>query len=491
MDWAKSSGNSEEEDLDEESRPKPKYIQGALLVIDNKSGGIRALVGGRDYAHSAYDRAMLSRRKPGTAFVPFVYAAGFAQGQFPGSKVDDSPIDNKHTQIGGEGGILGEWGVETIELNYEGWIPARSALMKGKNAAVVRFGIDLGVDSVVGFAQEAGITFEGEIQKYNSTFLGNSEASMKEMALAYTIFPNKGQRANDVFIIDSIRDREGNVIFAQENQEPTVDVLDPYSAFQVHNSLKAALDEGTGQLARLEYGLGDFPAAGKTGTAYGFKDDWFIGYTDQVTCAVWAGFDRAKPIYQGAFSNRTVLPIWTEVMNEAAEIFPPSEVTPPEAAKEVHLCKISGDKATEYCYHQKQVDGQPQIIKDTYKEYINPKYELTRLCAVHGPGGRINRQMLQPIQPMIIADGSSGVRRLSGYGLSVQPVFLQQPTVLGVDPYSSVVPKMRPRIISPTPGPLTPTADPAPRRQDVLPSILDEKPLEAITAPTAETIEFD
>ncbi|MEM1295986.1 MAG: transglycosylase domain-containing protein, partial [Verrucomicrobiota bacterium] len=461
-EWRKKEADMEEDENKAPNRPKPEYVQGSALVIDTKTGAIRALVGGRDFTHSAFDRTMLARRKPGTAFTPFVYASGFARRQYPGTLVEDSPLDNRFVQIGGMTGILGEWGVEQIPVpDYENWITARQALIKGKNAATVRFGIQVGVDNVVEFAKDAGMTFKGEIQKYNSTFLGNSEVSMKELTLGYTVFANQGSRPQEAFIIDEIRRPDGTKIFENRSNGSVIDVLDPYSAYQVHSALEEALKSGTGKLAYDEYGLEDFPAAGKTGTAhFDFKDTWFVGYTDQVTCAVWAGFDRARPIYPGAFSNQVTLPIWTEIMNEANKIFPASKVKAPREASRVEICSISGERATPFCFHHHHdEDGSEEKIRDSYIEYLNPNYKLTRACAVHSAGGRMNLALLNP--PTIggdsndswMRDGAIRPRRIDGYGLNVTPIFMQSPTVIGDDPYNAPQGAIRPRIIAPPPPP--------------------------------------
>ncbi|MFT5470247.1 MAG: membrane carboxypeptidase/penicillin-binding protein [Verrucomicrobiales bacterium] len=461
--WNKELGDRPEpaegeEDDFEDSRPLPEYLQGAALAIDNRTGAVRALVGGREFTHSAFDRTLLARRKVGTSFTPFVYAAGFAGGKFSGSKVDDSPLDNKYVQIGGETGIVPEYGAETSTPKYEKWIPARHALISGKNAATVRFGIEAGLENVVKTAQEAGIIFEGEIQNYNSTFLGNSEASVAEMALAYTIFPNAGKRPVDIFIIEQIRDNDGNKIFGAESEEPHVRVIDPYSAWQVHSALAESLETGTASLARSEYGLGQFPVAAKTGTAYSFKDDWVIGYTSEVTCAVWTGFDKASPIYDGAFSSETILPVWTEIINESAEIFPPQPIQPPADAIRVEVCSIAGDLATEFCYHYlgEEVEGETNAnreqVRDSFVEFLDPKRPFKRMCAAHGPGGRLNPLVIQPIRPRQLIDPrfapTRPVLRPDDFDLDVQPVFLQSQTIEGADPYNSVkLTSIRPRIL--------------------------------------------
>ena len=242
------------------------------------------------------------------------------------------------------------------------------------------------------------MTFDGELQKYNASFLGHSEVSMAEATLAYTIFANAGRRPKEIFVIDTIRDRDGTKIFESENVDASVNVLDPYAAYQVHSALTDVMTEGTGVKARAEYGLGDFPVAGKTGTSYGSEDNWFIGYTDKVTLAVWAGFDKSREeIYPNAYSNDTVLPTWVEMMNLANESFPAEPIPAPVTAHPIEVCKISGNRATEFCYHTDEVDGTQSRVHETYIEFLNPKYSINRRCAVHSVGGKVNLAYNQPI----------------------------------------------------------------------------------------------
>ena len=128
--------------------PVPDYLQGAVIALDNATGGVLALVGGRDFEHNQYDRALQARRPAGTAMTPFVFAAAFEKGMFPGSVVEDSPLDNRAVMIGGTTGILGEWGPETADNRYEGAITAREALVKSKNGATIRMGSRLGAPNL-------------------------------------------------------------------------------------------------------------------------------------------------------------------------------------------------------------------------------------------------------------------------------------------------------------------------------------------------------
>lgn len=471
-----------EEETEPEKLPEPRYLQGAVMILENRTGSILAMVGGRDFNHSQFDRTMMSRRKAGTVFTPFVYAAGLKQGKLPGEKVDDSPLDNKFVQIGGMGGILGEWGVEG-EYVREGYLPARMALVKGKNAATVRYGMEVGVENVVQLAKEAGLTFEGDLQKYNSTFLGHSEALVSEMALAYTTFANLGKRAAKPVLIQSIRDNEGKLIFREELKGPELEVLNPYAAYQMHTALTDVLRLGTGRKAYEKYQLGDFPAAGKTGTASEFKDLWFAGYTDKITCVVWAGFDRSSTIYPAAFSSDTVLPIWTDIMNATQAEYPAKAVTAPASAQFCEICTISGDRATEHCYHlEPDAEGKEKQVRDTYLEAFDPGTRYARTCAVHRPGGLVNRALLRPIKDVVVVRASpvgSSARGPVGYGSKAQPILLREPTVIGEDPYHSIPLLMR--LKKQEPKPVKP-AEPAPAGPDAA-SATEGAPGEAAAAP--------
>ncbi len=159
----------------------------------------------------------------GTAFIPFVYAAAFEKGMFPGTLVEDTLMDNRQVMIGGVEGILGEWGPERIDNQYEGPIPARMALVKSKNAATVRMGMQTGIDNVIALAKNAGLARvigkddKGQdvlnLRRFPATFLGSSEMTLMDATLAYTIFPDGGSRPSEPYIIERILDKDGNLIF--------------------------------------------------------------------------------------------------------------------------------------------------------------------------------------------------------------------------------------------------------------------------------------
>ena len=431
--------------------PAPKYLQGAILVIDNHTGGIVAMAGGRDFEHSVYNRATLSKRAPGTAFLPLTYTAAFEKEFFPGSPLKDREIDNKFVGVGGVSGILGEWGTESSENTYDGLIPARDALVEGKIAASARLGRKIGPERVKNLAARAGI--ETELQDLPRMFLGESEVKMTEMCMAYSTFANGGARPGEIFIVEKIVDANDKVVFQRKRQEPVV-VVDEITAFQTHSCLKEVLTRGTGARAVSEFGLLDKTAAGKTGTSYGFSDLWFLGYNSEITCGVWAGFDAPKTIYGGAFSNEIVLPAWTDVMNASLKVFTPTEIPTPDNVMTVEVCKRSGMRATDKCY-EKVASGKNKILegfdpgeryeRSTYKEIIRRGIRFNNFCDYHIENPEI--YVDAPLSQLLQEERETQSVILPSAG-SVASVFPKAPTIIGVDPYQSVVPELKARPVN-------------------------------------------
>ncbi len=421
---AKSSGTAS-------AQPAPDYLQGAVVGIDNETGGILVLVGGRDFEHNQYDRALQSKRPAGTAMLPFVYATAFEQGMFPGSLVEDSPLDNRAVMIGGTTGILGEWGPESADNRYEGAMTARQALAKSKNGATVRIGMEAGLDDVLKLCRAAGI--RSSLRPYPATLLGSSEVTLTELALAYTIFPNGGWRTTAPHILDKIEEKDGTVWVAQREAKKET-VIKPETAYEVHSCLVDALESGTGKSARTEFGLKRFPAAGKTGTAYDFTDAIFAGYDSNLTCAVWTGFDKPQKIYRGAFSRELAMPVWVDIMNAAAEHYPPKEIKRPAGLKDVEICWRSGLLATNKCYDTvKGPTGEAVQKRTTYQEIATPAQMPTEPCNVHG-------EPRATIVTEAETEGAEAPRAEPAADLSeVKPIALKSPTLLAQsDPYNSV-----------------------------------------------------
>jgi 1A family penicillin-binding protein len=417
-------------------QPAPEYLQGAVIGLDNASGDILVLVGGRDFEHNQYDRALQARRPAGTAMLPFVYAAAFEKGMYPGSVVEDSPLDNRAVMIGGTTGILGEWGPESAENRYEGRITARQALAKSKDGATVRIGMDAGVDAMLKLCSAAGI--HSPLRPYPATFLGSSEVTLAELALGYTIFPNGGWRSSAPHILERIEEKDGTVVWDAKRQSIRKIVIRPETAYEVHSCLVDALQSGTGKAAYTEFGLKKFPAAGKTGTAYDFTDALFAGYDSNLTCAVWTGFDKPQKIYRGAFGRELALPIWVDVMNAAAKSYSPREIKKPSNLKQIEICSRSGMLATDQCYDAVQTaNGDTVQHRTTYMEIATSSQAPTEPCTIHGePRARLAREF-----------GSSDLPRaeLAVNLNEVTPVAIKSPTLIADnDPYDSLKPTIRP-----------------------------------------------
>ena len=407
----------------------PAYLQGSVVVLDNATGGILALTGGRDFAHSSYHRAVSARRPAGSAFKPLVYAAAFEKGFNPGTLVQDAVIDNRQVMIGGVTGILGEWGPERVDNKYEGAISARTALVKSKNAATVRLGMMTGLDRVLPLAKLAGI--ESPLRPFPATYLGSSEVTLLEMTLAYTIFPNGGTRPEKTFLIQRIEDQSGKVIF---NMRPGKKrVIKETTAYEVHTCLADVLERGTADKTFTELGLKKFPLGGKTGTAYNFTDAWFVGYSSAVTCGVWTGFDKPQTIYRGAFSNEIALPIWASVMKATFATYRPAEIPQPKGIIKVELCTASGMLATDKCVEtvENKDTGDKVQRRTTYFEIVTEEQAPKNGCDVHGGGGAKSFVKVIP--------GEEWPRAALAVDVSaVQAVALKAPTVLGNDPYNSI-----------------------------------------------------
>lgn len=402
--------------------PQPAYLQGAVLAVDNETGGILALAGGWDFLHSEYNRAIQGRRPPGTLFTPFVAAAAYAKGIFPGEPVDDACIDNHYVMIGGENGILGEWGVERADNEYEGPMPSHEAVARGKNAAVVRLGFRTGTEALQTFCTAAGI--RSPLRDVANAYLGSSEMTLDELTLAYTAFPGGGSRPAKLFTITRITDPEGKVLY--ENIPSRVSVIPAETAFQVHSLLGDALHKTCAQEAVAEGILPALPLAGKPGTAYDFTDTWFAGYSSAVTCGVWVGFDKPQKVYRGAFGKDLALPVWADIMKASLAQFPPKPLSPPPGLRPVDVCRSSGLLPVDEC--RKSPGG--TLITSLY---ATESQMPSGTCTVHGGGVRSYAKDI---------DQEEWPRAAAAVDLShIRPVTISAPTLLAQnDLYHSVNP---------------------------------------------------
>jgi penicillin-binding protein 1B len=303
-------------------------LQAVLIALEPRDGEIRALVGGRDYRVSQFNRALYARRQPGSAFKPFVYAAALTSPTTPltpVSLVEDSPIA---LRVGGT-----VWSPRNHGGRYEGWVPVRRALADSLNAATVRVAMAVGLDEVVRTAKRLGI--EAPLEPVPAIALGAFEVTPLELARAYLPFANGGWRPQPTHVIKAIEQAPARSRPAQPTRER---VLSAEAANLMTALLQDVVEGGTGSRARVAGLLGQL--AGKTGTTNEGRDAWFVGYSSRLLTLVWVGFDDGTP--HGLTGAEAAVPIWAEFMHRAcsAQGHRPSrhsESTAPQLIQPSHI----------------------------------------------------------------------------------------------------------------------------------------------------------
>jgi penicillin-binding protein 1A len=313
------------------------YLEGAVVAIDNASGGIRALVGGRDYSQSKFNRALPpANRQVGSAFKPFVYTIAFAEGLLPGASISDSPIQP------GEIEGAGNWSPANSDGTYGGIQPCSYGLIHSRNTMSVRVGQFAGLDAVQKIATTLNLS--DNVPHGPAIYIGSFETNLKDLTSAYTVFPNGGVRKQS-YIIERIDDAEHQPIYRASHI--AAPALDPGAAWMTSRLMEEVLTRGTAAAARsLGFKL---PAAGKTGTTNDYKDAWFVGYTSTLTCGVWVGFDQPVTIIPHGYGAALALPVWVQVMNKAAAIYPPEDLQPSMPIEHALVCSLSNHLATTGC----------------------------------------------------------------------------------------------------------------------------------------------
>jgi penicillin-binding protein 1A len=313
------------------------YLEGAVVAIDNASGGIRGLVGGRDYSQSKFNRALApANRQVGSAFKPFVYTLAFSHGLLPGAAISDGPIQP------GEIEGAGNWAPGNSDGTYGGVQPCSYGLIHSRNTMSVRVGQFAGLDAVQKVATT--LNLNENAPHGPAIYIGSFETNLKALTAAYTVFPNAGVR-KQAYIIERIDDQEHRPIYRAAHI--AVPALDPSAAWMTSQLMEEVLTSGTAASARsLGFKL---PAAGKTGTTNDYKDAWFIGYTSTLTCGVWVGFDQPVTIISRGYGAALALPVWTQVMNKAAQLYPPQPLQPTIPIQHAMVCSLSNHLATTGC----------------------------------------------------------------------------------------------------------------------------------------------
>ena len=281
------------------------YLEAAAIALDNGSGGIRAIVGGRDYSKSKFHRALFGKRQAGSVVKSFVYASAFEAGISPNEQVSDDRI-----QPGEIPRKYGAYDPSNSDGQYRGLQPAGVGLVDSRNTMSVRLGMRAGLDRIANMIERAGIATDPP--RYPALCLGAFETSLKDITAAYTVFATGGVKLQP-FIIDRVLDASGNVLY--KSTRGRIPVINPAAARMTATLLEEVVQRGTaaraGQLGLSGYG------AGKTGTTNNYLDAWFVGFDKNLTCGVWVGFDKPRPIMKGGYGGALALPIWVDILESA------------------------------------------------------------------------------------------------------------------------------------------------------------------------------
>ncbi len=328
----------------------PDYIQGALVAVDPRNGFIRAMVGGRDFRDSEFNRAVQTRRQPGSSFKPFVFAEAVEQGWSPGNVVLDQPVVVDLNP--------GQWRPRNYDMQFHGMVTLREALARSFNVATVRLGLAVGIEAVAARAASMGI--RSRLPIVNSLPLGSCMVNPLEMAGAYIPFATGGLARNTTAIL-RVEDRYGNLLESNEQPDLGRRVLSRTGAYLMNGMLQSVFRAGTASSARWYWG-GPFAgreAAGKTGTTSDYADAWFVGLTPDLVTSVWVGYDNHVIRMRtrngaGQAGGSIALPIWNSFMRKvfadadpaAAPSFPGPE---PGEVETAVVCGLTGQLAVAGC----------------------------------------------------------------------------------------------------------------------------------------------
>jgi penicillin-binding protein 1A len=339
-------------------RTDEEPLQAALVAIDPRTGEVRAMVGGRSFDQSHFNRATQSRRQPGSAFKPFVYAAALEQGFTPATVIDglNDPVP----------AFRNVW-LPDDEHNEGDAITMRGALRLSSNRAAVRMLQTVGIPAAVDYAARFGL---GDLPRVPSLALGSGEVTLISLTSAFGAFANKGVLATPS-LIRRVTTNDGKVLYETAPQEKPA--VSPTTAFLITSMLQDVVNAGTAAQAR-QLGFRR-PAAGKTGTTNDYHDAWFVGYTPRLVTGVWVGYDQPRTIVRGGYAAQLAVPLWARFMmtatrEEAAESFaqPPGIVA-------VEIDGVSGRLATDDC--RRASDAR------VYTEYFARGTEPIDICPIH------------------------------------------------------------------------------------------------------------
>lgn len=339
-----------------------KNVQAALVAMRVSDGRVVALVGGRDYSRSEFDRATRSRRQPGSAFKPLVYAAALERGYTPVTMLPQP------TNIPVEGNP--DWKPRNVGYSSDAELSLRQAIIESNNRAAVGVQQAIGTQRVLSLTKAAGLE---DLPDVPSLALGVGLVSPIQLTAAFAMFPNGGFAVEPHAILD-VTDAQDTSVWEEEPKKERA--ISPETAFQMVTLLADVIDRGTGTGARL-HGV-RFPAGGKTGTTNDFQDAWFVGFTSSLVVGVWVGFDTPASMGQDASGSRYALPIWSNFMVQAARVYRPDSFLPPAGMQEELFCSISYKRASTNC--------------PAYYEYFKEDDDIPgETCDIHRGQSRVAR----------------------------------------------------------------------------------------------------
>ena len=363
----------------DKNKKKVGPLQAALVAIEPATGYVRAMVGGRNYVESPFNRATDAKRQPGSAFKPFVFAAALEAGFSPGTTIDG--LDGYVASA--QGGYLpgGEHEVESTTL--------RSALVHSSNRAAVHLLQRVGLGATIDLANRVGLD---SLPAVPSLALGTGEVSLLDLTSAYTAFANAGVLQPPVFVT-RIEDPDGRVIFRGESVGRRV--LSESTAFLMSNMLADVVDHGTGYSAR-QSGF-RLPAGGKTGSTDDHADAWFVGFTPNLAAGVWVGFDQPQQIMRRGFASVVAVPAWAGFMKAATDGNKPQWIQQPAGVSMIRRCRATGGMANEYCELSGEVDN--DYVSFGHTPELCPLHNSTTTTAPAAPTSAMSSIALTVRQP--------------------------------------------------------------------------------------------
>jgi len=338
-------------------------VQGALVALDPQSGMVRVLVGGKSYEESEFNRAIQSRRSPGSAFKPIIYAAGLDHGLTPASIFLDNPIIYQNNDDWDQ-----VWKPRNYEQKFYGPTSLRQALVHSRNLVTIKILRKIGIPYVINYAKKLGIT--SPLNADLTLALGSSGVSLMELTRAYAVFDNGGRLVGPIYV-KRIENRDGEIL---EDNEPLWGLSDaggqgsvlgkqvifPQTSYLMTSMMESVVRQGTGRRARVL----KRPLAGKTGTTNDYYDAWFLGYSPQLAAGVWVGFDDLKSLGKHETGSRAACPIWIDFMRQALKDFPRSTFPVPAGIVFAKIDEKTGLLATPQT---------KKVIFECFKEGSEPK----------------------------------------------------------------------------------------------------------------------